>query len=231
MTKADVAKAAGDPLSRSTVSEQQIPQLGTRPEGAIDDRSRWNLRYQNEVGDGPSRVLTAAQQHFPLLETARPTALDLAGGAGRHSIWLAQQGFACTLLDVSDLGLDLAAQRAEAAGVEIRCIQRDLLESGLPRGRWDFVLCCLFLHRPMLASVADLLNPGGLFVLIQPTRSNLQRFRRPPARFLLDDGELPGLIEAAGLEIRHYREGWLEDGRHDAIAIAVKTGPRCGDPL
>jgi hypothetical protein len=44
---------------------------------------------------------------------------------------------------------------------------------------------------------------------------------KPPARFLLDDGELPKLIE--DLEIVQYEEGWLGEDRHDAVLVARRT--------
>ena len=37
-------------------------------------------------------------------------------------------------------------------------------------------------------------------------------------RFLLEDGELPQLVE--DLEILHYEEGWLREDRHDAVVVA-----------
>jgi len=196
-------------------------------ERQIDDRSRWNLRYENGGHDDstPSKVLTSLPNRYLLPGKKHAAALDLAGGAGRHAIWIAKRGFQSTLVDVSDRALVIAAQRADDEGVEIDCVQRDLLESGMPDGRWDLILSCLFLHRPLLSQIAAALKPQGQLVMMQPTQTNLERFRRPPARFLLDDGELPGLIEDAGLQVLHYREGWLEDGRHDAILVAENTEP------
>ena len=46
------------------------------------------------------------------------------------------------------------------------------------------------------------------------TERNLVRHPRPSARFLLADGELPGLIP--GLTTLEHREGWAEWGVHEA---------------
>lgn len=58
-------------------------------------------------------------------------------------------------------------------------------------------------------------------MVIHPTRTNLARHEKPPARFLLEDGELPGLIQ--GLRIEHYEEGWLSEGRHEAVVVARRS--------
>ena len=51
-------------------------------------RERWNQRYRDGAGLAePSAFLEDAAAHLPL--TGR--ALDLAGGAGRHALWLARR--------------------------------------------------------------------------------------------------------------------------------------------
>ena len=50
------------------------------------------------------------------------------------------------------------------------------------------------LHRPLLASLGGDVRPGGSLVVVQPTVRNLERFARPSRRFLLDEGELAGLL-------------------------------------
>jgi hypothetical protein len=47
-------------------------------------------------------------------------------------------------------------------------------------------------------------------VVIHLPQANVERHEKPPARFLLEDGELPTLV--TGLAIVHYEEGWLAEG-------------------
>jgi SAM-dependent methyltransferase len=96
----------------------------------------------------------------------------------------------------------------------------DLEVEPLPDGPWDLVLSFHFLRRALFADFPRILAPGGLLVYVQPTRTNLERHDRPPAGFLLEDGELPGLVQ--GLEIVQYEEGWLDEGRHEARLVARK---------
>lgn len=184
---------------------------------AEEDRQKWNQRYQEPGGGGePSRFLQALGPRLP----ERGRALDVAGGRGREALWLARRGLDVTLVDISEVALVQAEAAAREAGVGLQTRQVDLETGALPPGPFDLVLCLNFLHRPLFAAVAGRLSPGGVFVFAQPTRSNLQRHRHPSARFLLEDGELPGLLQ--GLETVSYTEGWTEAGTHEARLVAVR---------
>ncbi len=182
-----------------------------------EDRERWNRRYAagDHAGQAPSSLLLGLSDWLP--STGR--ALDVAGGAGRHAVWLARRGLDVTLVDIAERGLELARDQAVAAGIELTTICQDVQEQPLPPGPWDLILVVHFLHRPLFAQFAGQLAPGGTLIVLQPTRSNLARHARPPAGFLLEDGELPGLVSPS-LTIMHMREGWLEEGRHDALLVA-----------
>lgn len=180
-----------------------------------EDRQRWNMRYSEQQGTRePSPFLRALADRLP--STGR--ALDVAGGAGHDALWLARRGLDVTLTDVSDVAIERAAETAREAGVPLWCQRLDVETEPLPPGPFDIVLCLNFLWRPLFAGVSKVLAPGGLLVFAQPTRSNLQRNAHPSARFLLEDGELPGLLQ--GLEIVSYTEGWTDDGRHEARLVA-----------
>ncbi len=181
------------------------------------DRERWNERYREEVPLAPPSAFLVGLD--PLLPR-QGRALDVAGGTGRHALWLARRGLDVTLADVSEVALARALRAAAEARLSIATSRLDLDEEPLPRGPWDVVVCIAFLSRPLLARVEEALAPGGWLVVEHATRSNLQRHARPGAAHLLEDGELPGLIP--GLAVIRYEEGWLERGRHDARLVARK---------
>jgi SAM-dependent methyltransferase len=179
------------------------------------DREKWDARYQTDGADArqPSEYLVGIADLLP-----RPgTALDVAGGTGRNAIWLARHGLDVTVADISGVGLELAHKEAEAAGVSLRLVLTDLEEDPLPDGPFDVIVSVNFLRRPLFAEFSLALSPGGLLVYVQPTKSNLERNARPPADYLLEDGELPTLVQ--GLSIERYVEGWF-DGRHEARLLA-----------
>lgn len=182
------------------------------------DRNKWNAKYSNPdfAPREPSAVLLSLAEYLP----KQGKAIDVAGGAGRHGIWLAQRGLDVTIADVSAVGLAQAEQRASELGVRVHAHCTDLRENPFPPGPWDLILSVRYLQRLLFKIFPQVLAPGGTLVVIQPTKTNLERHEKPPADFLLDDGELPGLIQ--GLRIIHQEEGWLADGRHDAVVVARK---------
>ena len=181
-------------------------------------QERWNERYRTQGPNArePSAFLTSLEERLP----TPGRALDVAGGSGRHALWLAARGWDVTLVDLAEEGLALAAAAAEEAGLPLRILQRDVEKDGLPAGRFDLIVCTHYLHRPLFAAWADSLVPGGLLIFEQPTRTNLERHARPSARFCLEDGELPGLLH--GLNVLAYEEGWTEAGRHEARLLAQR---------
>ncbi|AKT43740.1 class I SAM-dependent methyltransferase [Chondromyces crocatus] len=197
-----------------------------------DDRIRWDARWR-ERGEGPgepSALITALAPQLP----TRGRALDIAGGAGRHALWLARRGLDVTLVDISEVALtiaraapgpDVTENLGAASGLDaarrgrLHTLALDLEEAPLPPGPWDVILCFHYLQRSLFAAFPEALAPGGLLVIVHPTRTNLERHPRPSARFLLDDGELPGLLRG-GLDVVRYEEGWLSEGRHEARLLA-----------
>ncbi|HEX5105022.1 MAG TPA: class I SAM-dependent methyltransferase [Pirellulaceae bacterium] len=179
------------------------------------DRQKWNAKYQTEPAPRePSQGLIALDCFLP----RSGKAIDLACGAARHGIWLAQRGLDVTIADISAVGLSLAMERAAERGVSIKPLEIDLEHDSFPPGPWDLILSVCYLQRSMFAAYPTALAPGGTLVVIQPTKKNLERHAKPPADFLLDEGELPGLIRS--LEVLHYQEAWSADDRHDAVLVA-----------
>jgi tellurite methyltransferase len=179
-----------------------------------EDRQRWNARHRERAEAGaPSPFLLSLAERLP----AAGRALDIAGGAGSDALWLASRGLEVTLLDVSDVALARAQAAAEAAGLIIETVAADLDVVPLPPGPFDVITCFNFLDRRLFPQIPSRLAAGGLFAYTQPTRRNLERHPHPSARFLLEEGELPGLV--AELEIVEVEEGWFGE-RHQARLLA-----------
>jgi SAM-dependent methyltransferase len=185
---------------------------------AQSDREKWDANYRagSHHEQQPSSVLVGLRSYFPVPGRA----IDIGGGLGRHSIWLAELGWRVTLVDCSSVGLTIARQRSAERGAAVELIERDLESEPLPGANWDLMLCFHFLHRPIVQSASRHLAPGGRLVVVQPTMTNLERNPRPPSRFLLQPGELPEL--ATNLRLLHYEEAWTSEDRHEAILVAER---------
>jgi len=184
------------------------------------DRDKWNAKYADAdfAPREPSAVLVGLDRLLP----RRGRALDVAGGGGRHGIWLARRGLDVTVADISAIGLAQVRERAAAAGVTVDTLETDLQDAPFPPGPWDLIVSVCYLWRPIFAAYPAALAPSGVLVVIQPTKKNLERHDKPPFDFLLDEGELPRLVP--GLEVLHYEEGWLTDDQHDAVLVARRVG-------
>ena len=181
-----------------------------------NDRRRWNRRF---LKDGwttePSGFLVSLDAVLP----HRGRALDVAGGPGPNALWLAERGLDITLLDISDVALDMARRAAEDRRLAVSLIQIDLEVEPIPDGPWNLVVCFNYLHRPLLSTLALVLAPEGLLALELATQRNLERHAAPPREFLLEDEEVVTLIP--NLEILQHDEGWWED-RHVAHVLAKR---------
>jgi Methylase involved in ubiquinone/menaquinone biosynthesis len=145
------------------------------------------------------------------------SALDLAGGAGRNAIWLAKQGWEVTLMDISDIGIERARQRAGPLGSHIHFVVDDLTHFKASQIRFDLVIVFFFLERNIFAEIIKSLRPGGLLIYKTRTYENFKGGKSTinPA-YLLEAGELPRLVE--GLTVLHHRENCEGEAVAELIA-------------
>jgi ubiquinone/menaquinone biosynthesis C-methylase UbiE/formate hydrogenlyase subunit 6/NADH:ubiquinone oxidoreductase subunit I len=114
--------------------------------------------------------------------------LDIGGGPGRYTVWLAQQGHRLTLADLSPELLVIARTKIAQAGVDalveeiVEADARDL--SRWADGSFDAVLCLgPFYHLPdpgdrhqAATELCRVLRPGGLaFVALMPRYAFVRR--------------------------------------------------------
>jgi SAM-dependent methyltransferase len=187
------------------------------------ERQKWDLKH---AGRGffppePSSLITGCRN---LLPRSGGRALDLAGGSGRHSFWLAGCGFDVTLADISEAGLTIARGEAERRALALETVCADFEREPIPAGPWKVILCFHYLHRPLFGEFARCLTGDGVLVFAQPTVLNLERHPRPGRRYLLEEGELGDLAIRNHLEIIHLQEGWSAEGRHEGLLVARRQG-------
>lgn len=189
----------------------------------VDDRTRWNERYDDgDLDRGPSSFVTESLASG--LVPASGRVLDVAGGSGADAVALAEHGLDVTVVDVSDVALALACRRADEHGIALTTIRRDLTTEDLPAGPWDVIVCVNYLERAVFAGFAPVLAPRGLVFASIATVTNLERHDRPSRRFLVDRGELRRMAEQSGLTVVRYAEDWFDD-RHSARLIAGRQVP------
>ena len=180
------------------------------------DRERWNARYESgeyAARTHPSPLLAAWLDRLP-----RGRALDAACGRGRNAIHLAANGYAVDAMDISDVALARARERADAAGVAVNWIEADLERSDIARDMYDVIVIARFMHRPLIPRLIDALRPGGHIVYdhhyITPVEVGGPKSRRFRAR----PNEL--LERFRALRVLFYEEGIVADPDGGRMALA-----------
>lgn len=129
------------------------------------------------------------QQGDPIWDSDRPTselkrvvlgdrivpcrAIELGCGTGTNAVWLAQQGFTVTAIDVSPSAVERARERAEKAGVSVCFLAGDLRDADQLGGPYDFFVDCgcygavqLGDRAGYLDAVARLTRPGAMGLVL-----------------------------------------------------------------
>jgi 2-polyprenyl-3-methyl-5-hydroxy-6-metoxy-1,4-benzoquinol methylase len=108
------------------------------------------------------------------------TALDVGCGEGGDAIWLAQQGWQVTAVDVSSTALNRATIEAKNAGVASHIdFQQHDLASTFPAGTFDLV-SAQYLQSPVefprervLQAAARAVTPGGILLIVEHAQNPL----------------------------------------------------------
>ena len=146
--------------------------------GQVDSR-RWDERYSGaefERTTQPNQFVAAELADLP-----PGRALDLAAGAGRNSVWLAERGWRVTAVDFSLVGLDMGRKLSAARLIDearIQWIVADLQVYEPEPGAFDLALIAYFqvgaeLRATVLARAAAALALGGTLLVVGHDLANL----------------------------------------------------------
>ena len=135
-----------------------------------DPAQTWDARFGGPdflFGTAPNTFLANQRE----LLAAGKSALAVADGEGRNSVWLAQQGLLVDAFDVSPVGVAKADELARRAGVSVNLHVRDC-------DSWDWqpeaydVVAAIFvqfagpeMRRRLFAGMVSTLKPGGYLIV------------------------------------------------------------------
>jgi SAM-dependent methyltransferase len=193
-------------------------------------RERWNRRWA-----GDRRHATTAPSQFLIAEIgdlAAGTALDLACGAGRNAVWLAERGWRVTGVDFSATALGMARDLAAERRVQVEWIEADVA-AWTPSARAYDLVCVMYLQLPAperktaLAHAAEAVRPGGTLLVVGHDLLNLTEGwggpTQPDVLFTPDDvvAEIGGLEVQKAQRVRRV----VEEGgaSHEAIDALVRA--------
>jgi tellurite methyltransferase len=182
------------------------------------DTRDWDQRYRS--GQRPLEDLEAPPNPL-LIEAAKNLkpgrALDLACGAGRNALWLAEHGWSVTAIDGSTAAIEILRDRAAARGLAIDARVADL-EKGeyrIEESAWDLIVMCLYLQRDLFTPAKHGVAPGGVLLAIV----HITEAGEKPNAHRLNPGELRDYFR--GWEIMHDREGPSNDSAHRRVSAEI----------
>jgi len=128
-------------------------------------------------------------------------ALDVGMGAGRNSIYLAEQGWRVVGFDIARAGVEQARRESLQRGLRIEARVADENEFDFGEARWNLVVLTYQPFRHLLPKITRGLADGGLIVV--------ENFHRDTKRYRLlnegiDSNELPRLFD--GFRILRYED-------------------------
>ncbi len=183
----------------------------------------WDKRYR--LREHAASDLEAAPTPL-LISTAAAVqpgkALDLASGAGRNALWLAEHGWEVTAVDGAPAAIEILQTRAAERALQIKAVVADLEkdEFEIEPSRWDLIAICYYLQRNLFEPAKRGVVPGGILI-------SIVHINEPGE----EDGQhrlLPGQLQQyfTGWEILHHREGKAIDAAHHrAVAEIVARRP------
>jgi SAM-dependent methyltransferase len=201
----------------------------------------WNERYSSQTklwSGNPNKYLVSEVSGL-----SPGAALDVGCGEGADAIWLAQQGWQVTGVDISTVALDRARAHAAGAGPEmagrIGWQQADIFAWAPEADRYDLV-SAQYMHPPsavrerLFPALGSAVRPGGSLLIVAHHPSDLQTtIPRPnlPDLFFTGD-ELAALLGPGGWDTvtntAPGRTAQDPEGRtvtiHDTVFRAVRRG-------
>ena len=183
-------KAYGEKLEKDGLSEEEVQrQLDTirrlykdHPEKGVE--ITYDRIYSKPLTGDPEKDGFASAPSVFMMESVKGlepgTALDVGAGQGRNAVWLAQQGWDVTGIDISGVGLAVAEANAEKAGTRIMTVKTTYQEFDFGTERWDLIIMILSwapVSDPTFVSrLNDSLRPGGVVVFEHVLETDKQSF-------------------------------------------------------
>lgn len=135
------------------------------PGPEADARAVWNEAYSRPnppLAGPPSAIVVEA------VKGLRPgKALDFGMGLGRNALWLAEQGWEVTGIDISDVAVEKVKRAAAEKNLKVDAVLADVRQYDLGHDKWDLIVAAN-MHNLTVECAPRLiaaLKPGGLLVV------------------------------------------------------------------
>ncbi len=187
-------------------------------------RSHWNLKYEQGLPslEKPDHFFLSAFDQF--VASSFPnggTALDLAGGIGRHALWLAKRNWQVTVVDISEVAICKLGQNAQRFNLPLNLLALDAKEYTFEPASFDLIVMFYHLDREICPQVLSTLKPGGFLICKSSVCWDAYEGVAPANLKPLAKGEILSLFQE--LPALHHQERPVRD-RGVAEYVGKKSG-------
>ena len=192
--------------------------------GIEEPRSNWDLKYEQGLPslEQPDPFFLSAFDQF--VASSFPnggTVLDLAGGIGRHALWLAKRDWRVTVVDISEVAIRKLGQKAQQFGLTLNLFALDAIEYPFEPARFDLIVMFYHLDRDICGQVLSTLKPGGFVICKSSACWDTDEGTAPANLKPLAKRELLSLLPE--LQVLHHQERPVRD-RGVAEYVGKKPG-------
>ena len=161
------SSSSANPAASQSAASLQPPIPSPQDPPTVE--AHWDQRYAEMDALWSGRPNAVLVRETSGLQPGR--ALDVGCGEGADAVWLAEQGWDVTALEVSGVALDRAARHAGQRGATIQWLHSGLVEAALPPASFDLVsaqypaLLRTANHAAELA-LLHAVAPGGILLVV-----------------------------------------------------------------
>ena len=177
-----------------------------------EQRARWDIKYEQGLPSltEPDPFFISAYERFVTPPLPKPgVALDLAGGLGRHALWLASRSWQVTVVELSDVAIGKLSQAALELNVKVDLFAGDAAEYKLEPAHFDLIVLFYHLDRSLFPKIVSALKPRGLLICKMSLRWNSGESLMTANTTPLHRNELPSLVPE--LDVLHHQERPVRD--------------------
>jgi 2-polyprenyl-3-methyl-5-hydroxy-6-metoxy-1,4-benzoquinol methylase len=127
----------------------------------------WDLKYKERLLPltKPDPFFLSVCERFVVPRFPNGGAgLDLAGGLGRHALWLGARKWKMSVVDVSEVALGQLRLEASQRRIQLDLFALDAAEYDFDRGRYDAIILFYHFDRSLFPRIVSALSPGGIFI-------------------------------------------------------------------
>jgi SAM-dependent methyltransferase len=175
-------------------------------------RSHWDIKYEQGLPslEKPDPFFLSAFDRF----VANPfpnggVALDLAGGIGRHALWLARKNWRVTVVDISEVAIRKLDQKMRQLDVSLDLVALDVKEYPFKPACFDLIVMFYHFDRDICSRVLSALKPGGFLICKSSLTWDGDEETAPTSIESLRKSEILSMLP--GLRVMHHQERPVRD--------------------